>query len=1096
MEEARQLGGTGTAARKAWDRVFPMARMIFHTALALYLLCQFARTTFIPAAYSALVHTTATTIQDGVRIALLVLGLAELLKDWKAGLLKLALMGTAWVVSNQSHNYNNVYDFTAFLLLSDLAEEKGAIRLNLLLHWVMLLVLVRLTAHGLELFQGEHLHSLGASNLNTTAALLLSILLLTWAAGLKKHPLITLGVFWACAAVSEYLTSSHSVTVLLIVFPLLSPAIMRIGKGKHAGLLRGLNALPLLLAALCVGAMLWVSGQQNAKELTGFLNTFSHRFLHGAEYYLQHGISWRGTPSDAYTTDNLYLNILLCHGAVGFALVVGLMTWSMHRLCRKGRYDLLAVQVLMAFYGVMETVPIALLINFVPAVLLSAERERAEEAVTAQEGKKDYRYKIILSAGVAVVFAALALLLPEIHVARQTMRLNRAEDFTAGNPWDEGMELRQTFRLGNGRFSGVSFQVATYMTRPRGSFTVALEDKTGKQVEEKQVDAGTLTDNSFVTVLFDESYRMGRYTLVIRDIKLTDGSMTLWVSRENSYGNGALFINGQETTQDMLLEVVRVQSRARLSRILAEVCTGLLLIAMIWIFLPTPLRQSGAEQPVRVRESQGVYIRTGHGEEAAKTLGKGAFARVVALTLAVYALLAGLFFWILGDDWRRTVVSTEPVNRVSLLPVMEGGREIRQSMTVSPDDLFRLELGINVLPETAEGNSLTVRLEENGTVLKEWTAQAAKIGAGQDLVLEADPPLTGMAGRQVTLVLGGCDAAAYWYGNTRSAGKYDVAVESAGTLTVDGNPVEGELVIRQVGYRRMTYMRWFWPGAALGGLLLAAGMIFAHSRRVRRKPFFLNDLIDEVRRYWYLLKMLVIRDFNVKYRSSVLGVLWSFLNPMLMTFVYMFVFSTIFQNSIQNFTVYVMSGIVLFNYLSDASNLCMQSIVGNAGLITKVYMPKYIFPVSKAISSAINLVISMIPLLLIMLLTGVPFSRSLLLLPLVMLFLVTFCVGLGLMLSSALVFFRDVQFLWGIVMMIWNFLSPLFYPESIIPAQFQTLYHLNPMYQYLFFMRTITLGGISPNPMTYLYCTLCSLASLALGIWVFRKNQDRFVLHL
>ena len=95
-----------------------------------------------------------------------------------------------------------------------------------------------------------------------------------------------------------------------------------------------------------------------------------------------------------------------------------------------------------------------------------------------------------------------------------------------------------------------------------------------------------------------------------------------------------------------------------------------------------------------------------------------------------------------------------------------------------------------------------------------------------------------------------------------------------------------------------------------------------------------------------------------------------------------------------------------------------------------------------------------------------------------------------------MVYFRDVQFLWGILLTILNFVSPIFYPESIIPARFITIYHMNPMYQYLFFMRTITLGGISPTPVTYLYCTLASLLSLAVGLFVFRRSQSKFVLHL
>ena len=298
------------------------------------------------------------------------------------------------------------------------------------------------------------------------------------------------------------------------------------------------------------------------------------------------------------------------------------------------------------------------------------------------------------------------------------------------------------------------------------------------------------------------------------------------------------------------------------------------------------------------------------------------------------------------------------------------------------------------------------------------------------------------------------------------------------------------------GVSFMPYTRWYWPVTAGIGLVLL--VLALHARRCKktgRKNLF-NTAGEIVSRYSYLMKTLVLRDFKVRYKASLLGVLWSFLNPLLMTLVYLFVFSTLFQSSILHFPVYLMSGIILFNYFSEATNLGMQSIVGNAGLITKVYLPKYAFPISKAISSSINLMISMIPMLIMMLLTGVSFHKSLLLLPLVVIFLIVFSIGVSLILSSVMVFFRDIQFLWGIILTILNFFSPIFYPESIIPAHFLKFYHLNPIYQYLYFMRTIVVGGISPTPVTYLYCTLASVITLAVGLLVFKKTQSRFVLFL
>ena len=174
----------------------------------------------------------------------------------------------------------------------------------------------------------------------------------------------------------------------------------------------------------------------------------------------------------------------------------------------------------------------------------------------------------------------------------------------------------------------------------------------------------------------------------------------------------------------------------------------------------------------------------------------------------------------------------------------------------------------------------------------------------------------------------------------------------------------------------------------------------------------------------------------------------------------------------------------------------MISITGNAALIKKVYMPKYIYPISKLFSSFINFVLALIPLFLVMLITGTPIRPSLFLLTFDLLCLMGFVLGMIFLLSTAMTFFQDTQFLWSVVSMMWLYLTPLFYPESIIPRNFLTLYHMNPMYQYITFARICIIDGVSPEPMAYLWCILSSAAVLIFGVWVFRKHQDELVLQL
>ena len=471
------------------------------------------------------------------------------------------------------------------------------------------------------------------------------------------------------------------------------------------------------------------------------------------------------------------------------------------------------------------------------------------------------------------------------------------------------------------------------------------------------------------------------------------------------------------------------------------------------------------------------------------------FAQRFLIFVLIYALLASLLYWIVRDDWRKTLVSTDTVNQETLLPELTEGQEISQEFSLAADRMHSLTLRANKTPGAPNQGKIRFTIESQGKELVSSEMKCASVPPDGTVQIPLGDAAWPAKGSRATLTIRAEGGIAFWCGRSKSAGKFEVGVETSG-LKINGNPMEGELVLTQQGEIDLPYVDYFWPVAAALFFILSAIILYCHACTVRGKENKINRGLKLIHQYEYLLKTLVIRDFKIKYKASMLGVLWSFLNPLLMTFVYMFVFSTLFRSSIENFVVYLMSGIILYNFFSESTNLGMQSIVGNAGLITKVYMPKYILPISKVISASINLIISLIPLMIMMALTGVQFGKSLLLIPVVLFFLILFCVGVSLILSAVMVYFRDIQFIWGIFLTVLNFLSPIFYPESIIPARFITLYHMNPMYQYLFFMRTITLGGISPTPITYLYCAIASLATLGVGLYVFRKCQSQFVLHL
>ena len=177
------------------------------------------------------------------------------------------------------------------------------------------------------------------------------------------------------------------------------------------------------------------------------------------------------------------------------------------------------------------------------------------------------------------------------------------------------------------------------------------------------------------------------------------------------------------------------------------------------------------------------------------------------------------------------------------------------------------------------------------------------------------------------------------------------------------------------------------------------------------------------------MKQLILRDFKVKYKRSILGILWSLLYPVLTMSVMALVFTNFFKMTLPgvNYLVYLISGLVIFNYYSEATNLAMSSVVANFTLINKVYIPKYIFPLEKCIFTLINFALSLVPMYAIIILTGTPLSFYHLLLPLIYVLLFIFCAGMGFILSTVSVFLRDMFYIYGVFLTLLQYLTPIVY---------------------------------------------------------------------
>ena len=250
-----------------------------------------------------------------------------------------------------------------------------------------------------------------------------------------------------------------------------------------------------------------------------------------------------------------------------------------------------------------------------------------------------------------------------------------------------------------------------------------------------------------------------------------------------------------------------------------------------------------------------------------------------------------------------------------------------------------------------------------------------------------------------------------------------------------------------------------------------------------------NQHFKNFGKYSFLLTELIKRDISGKYKDSTLGLFWSFLNPLLSMIVLTMVFSQFFGGSIPNFPVYLLSGKLVFDLFANATTGAMDSIKGNSEIIKKIYVPKYMFAVGIVCSEFINFLISLIVLIAVMIV-------SLFYSPIPLFFLLILTMGVGLILATATTFFTDIKYLYGVLIMLLSFMTPLFYPIEMIPEQYLLLFKINPLYAAVKCFRDIVLNGTFPEMNYFIYLIITSFIALAIGIYVFYKKQDEFVLNI
>jgi ABC-type polysaccharide/polyol phosphate export permease len=247
----------------------------------------------------------------------------------------------------------------------------------------------------------------------------------------------------------------------------------------------------------------------------------------------------------------------------------------------------------------------------------------------------------------------------------------------------------------------------------------------------------------------------------------------------------------------------------------------------------------------------------------------------------------------------------------------------------------------------------------------------------------------------------------------------------------------------------------------------------------------------ELLRYRDLVRALVVRDLKVRYRRSAIGFLWTMLQPLLTMLVLTLVFSAIFRFEIANYPVYALAGIMFWNFFSQSITSSMNSLRGNAQLLTKIPVPKAVFPLATVIAGVINLLFALVPLFAILLFTGHPIRPALLFLPAAVLLAALFTLGAGLLLSPMAVFFYDTVEMIGVTMTLLMYMTPVFYPMDIVPERFLWAVRFNPIRSVLEVFRDPIYYGKIP-PLSHLTVALVVTAvALLIGIVAFRRSSDR-----
>lgn len=274
-------------------------------------------------------------------------------------------------------------------------------------------------------------------------------------------------------------------------------------------------------------------------------------------------------------------------------------------------------------------------------------------------------------------------------------------------------------------------------------------------------------------------------------------------------------------------------------------------------------------------------------------------------------------------------------------------------------------------------------------------------------------------------------------------------------------------------------------------------------RRIAREGYDTDDLpspfIEELLalvHYRELIFQLISRSVKTRYKRSFLGVAWTMVNPLLTMGVLTLVFSSLFRFPAENYALYVLSGLLLWNFFAQSTTAAMGDLMWSGGLITRVYFPKSVFPIAAVGTGLFNLILALVPYFIIAFILGAKISIAILYLPISILIATTFTLGVAMALSSVVVFFADVLPMYEIILTAWLYLTPIIYPIDLLPEPIQAVLRFNPLLPIVEAFRAPLYEGKPPGLSTLAYASAVAIVALVLGWWMFTRKSREFATYV